>query len=185
MPMFQRAAAIFLFVQLVAVGSADTPAYRPSTSAPPPVPKIRTTYEAEACAPFDAMLTLARSGRTARGRPLFGNIFNATAIDPPLFSKLNTCKAYANSEGGYSVSCSQVSENADWPGQFQAYRGGTIKMCYPDWLRNEIGRHVSFISPDRALRLSIHLPDSKYYGNMVETTAAHEPNAVNNPISLR
>jgi hypothetical protein len=183
--MLRRVVGVVLFVQIVGAVSADTPSYRPSPGSAPPMPKVRTAYEAETCAPFDRMMAMARSGREGPGKPLFGTLQNPTTLNPPLFNNLNACKARANSEGGYSVTCSQVSDNADWPGQFQAYRDGTIKLCYPGWTRNKIGNYLSFISPDRALRWSIHRPDPKYYGNMVETTAAYEPNAVNSQDTLR
>lgn len=171
--MLRRVVGVVLFLQIVGAVAADTPSYRPSPGSTPPVPKVRTAYEAETCAPFDRMIAMARTGREGPGKPLFGNVQNATVLEP-LFQN-HTCKAWSNSGGGYTVNCKMTSPDWQWPSQVRAYRSGTLAMCYPDWKRTNIAETMMFTGPDRKTRWSLSIPDPKYYEPTVETTVHYEP----------
>ena len=160
---------IALSILLAGAASADTP----GSTGTPPIPKVRTTYEAETCAPFDGMIAMAQAGREAADKPRFGDVHKATALAPAFQN--HVCKAWSNSADGYTVNCKMTSSNWQWPGQFKAYRGGTLKMCYPDWARTDIADTSEFASPDGKTRWSLSIPDQKYYGYMVETSVHFEP----------
>lgn len=170
--MRRQVALIAFLVPLAGAALADTPAYRPSPDTPP-VLQVRNAYEAGACAPFDRMIAMAQGGSEAAGKPKFGTVHAATELQP-LFQN-HVCKAWSNSAGGYTVNCKMTSPNWQWPGQFKAYRGGTLKMCYPGWTRTDIADTSEFASPDGKTRWSLSIPDQKYYGYMVETSVRYEP----------